>query len=113
MYHVEIIVGGLLRIGVLVSAAIIILGLGLYMVTGESGYPGSTYPTSFTAIFSGLAALKPFAIMMFGLLCLIFTPVFRVIVSLFTFLKEKDYLYVGITGIVLFILLISFLIGKG
>ncbi|MBA5745449.1 DUF1634 domain-containing protein, partial [Escherichia coli] len=33
------------------------------------------------------------------------------VVSLFTFLKEKDYLYVGITGIVLIILVISFLIG--
>ncbi len=113
MYHVEVIVGGLLRIGVLISATIIIFGLILYMVTGESGYKGSTYPTSISAIFTGLTALKPFSIIMFGLLCLIFTPVFRVIVSLFTFLKEKDYLYVGITGIVLCILLISFLIGKG
>ncbi len=49
--------------------------------------------------------------MMFGLFCLILTPVLRVVVSLFTFLKEKDYLYVGITGIVLIILVISFLIG--
>ncbi|EMG27958.1 hypothetical protein X560_0060 [Listeria fleischmannii 1991] len=113
MYQVELIVGGLLRIGVLLSAGIIVLGLALYLFTGESGYSGATYPTSFSTIFSGLVDLKPFAIIMFGLLCLIFTPVFRVVVSLFTFLKEKDYLYVGITGIVLFILLISFLIGKG
>ncbi|EUJ32434.1 hypothetical protein MFLO_06922 [Listeria floridensis FSL S10-1187] len=113
MYHVEAIVGGLLRIGVFISAAIIIIGLALYVITGESGYPGTTYPTTFGTIFSGLVSLKPFAIMMFGLLCLILTPVFRVVVSLFTFLKEKDYLYVGITGIVLVILVISFLIGKG
>ncbi|MBC6179116.1 DUF1634 domain-containing protein, partial [Listeria welshimeri] len=61
--------------------------------------------------FSGLSTLKPYAIMMFGLFCLILTPVLRVVVSLFTFLKEKDYLYVGITGLVLDILVISFLIG--
>ncbi|WP_439443596.1 DUF1634 domain-containing protein [Listeria aquatica] len=113
MYQVEAVVGGLLRIGVIVSAAIIILGLILYIATGSSGYLGTTYPTTLASIFSGLVKLKPFAVIMFGLFCLILTPVFRVVVSLFTFLKEKDYLYVGITGIVLVILVISFLIGKG
>lgn len=61
--------------------------------------------------FQRARKLKPYAIMMFGLFCLILTPVLRVVVSLFTFLKEKDYLYVGITGIVLIILVISFFIG--
>ncbi|WP_099222790.1 DUF1634 domain-containing protein [Listeria costaricensis] len=112
MYKVEAVVGGLLRIGVILSAAIIIIGLALFIFTGDSGYPGDTYPTTIRAIFSGLAALKPFAIIMFGLLCLILTPVLRVVVSLFTFLKEKDYLYVAITAIVLVILAISFLLGR-
>lgn len=84
MYRVELIVSALLRIGVVLSAIIIVFGLVMLFITGESGYP-ETYPTSLTAIFSGLGTLKPYAIMMFGLFCLILTPVLRVVVSLFTF----------------------------
>ncbi|MBC1513973.1 DUF1634 domain-containing protein [Listeria booriae] len=111
MHRVEAIVSTLLRIGVLLSAAIILIGLLLLMFTGTSGYPGTTYPTTLTAIFDGIAQFKPYAIVMFGLFCLILTPVLRVLVSFVTFLKEKDYLYVAITSIVLIILTISFLIG--
>lgn len=111
MHRVEAVVSGLLRIGVLLSAAVILIGLLLLMFTGTSGYPGTTYPTTLTAIFIGIGEFKPYAIIMFGLFCLILTPVLRVLVSLATFLKEKDYLYVAITAIVLIILAISFLIG--
>ncbi|MBC1917379.1 DUF1634 domain-containing protein [Listeria booriae] len=111
MHRVEAIVSTLLRIGVLLSAAIILIGLLLLMFTGTSGYPGTTYPTTLTAIFDGITQFKPYAIVMFGLFCLILTPVLRVLVSFVTFLKEKDYLYVAITAIVLIILTISFLIG--
>ncbi|MBC1936929.1 DUF1634 domain-containing protein [Listeria grandensis] len=111
MHRVELVVSSLLRIGVMLSAGIILLGLILLMFTGTSGYPGTTYPTSLTAIFDGISHMKPYAIIMFGLFCLILTPVLRVVVSFVTFLKEKDYLYVGITAIVLIILTISFLIG--
>ncbi|MBC1500378.1 DUF1634 domain-containing protein [Listeria weihenstephanensis] len=111
MHQVELVVSSLLRIGVMLSAAIILIGMLLLMFTGTSGYPGTTYPTTLTAIFTGIGELKPYAIIMFGLFCLILTPVLRVVVSLVTFLKEKDYLYVGITAIVLIILAISFIIG--
>ncbi|WP_430535201.1 DUF1634 domain-containing protein [Listeria rocourtiae] len=111
MHRVEAVVSGLLRIGVLLSAAVILIGLLLLMFTGTSGYPGTTYPTTLTDIFTGIGEFKPYAIIMFGLFCLILTPVLRVLVSLATFLKEKDYLYVAITAIVLIILAISFLIG--
>ncbi|EUJ31623.1 DUF1634 domain-containing protein [Listeria cornellensis] len=111
MHRVEAVVSLLLRIGVLLSAAIILAGLLLLLLTGSSGYPGTTYPTTLTAIFSGISDFKPYAIIMFGLFCLILTPVLRVVVSLITFLKEKDYVYVTITAIVLIILAISFFIG--
>lgn len=111
MHRVEAVVSSLLRIGVLLSAAIILIGLLLLLFTGTSGYPGTTYPTTLTAIFNGIGEFKPYAIIMFGLFCLILTPVLRVAVSLVTFLKEKDYLYVTITAIVLIILAISFFIG--
>lgn len=85
MYRVELIVSALLRIGVVLSAIIIVFGLVMLFITGESGYPGETYPTSLTAIFSGLGTLKPYAIMMFGLFLLNFNarPSCRCIVIYF------------------------------
>ncbi|HEX9060137.1 MAG TPA: DUF1634 domain-containing protein [Clostridia bacterium] len=108
----EIFISKALRFGVVLSAIVIGLGLMLFFITGNSGYPGSTYPTSLFKIVSGLFLLKPYAVILTGLLLLILTPVFRVGISVIIFLKEKDYLYTVITSIVFIILVISFLLGK-
>jgi uncharacterized membrane protein len=44
----------------------------------------------------------------FGLLLLILTPIARIIFSVFGYLMEKDYLYVGITLFVLAVILWNF-----
>lgn len=44
MYRVELIVSALLRIGVVLSAIIIVFGLVMLFITGESGYPGENLP---------------------------------------------------------------------
>ena len=88
------------------------LGLILFFVTGVSGYPSGTFPTSVAEVFSGLLQLKPAAVISLGLFLLIATPVFRVAASVILFLAEKDYLYVGITVFVLAILLCSLIFGK-
>jgi uncharacterized membrane protein len=108
----EITISNFLRLGVTTSAVVILIGLISLIYTGNSGYPRETFPTSVTAIIQGLILWKPYAIILSGLLLLVFTPVFRVAVSIITFLREKDYLYVVITSIVLIILIIGFLIGK-
>lgn len=108
---IELVIGKVLRIGVIVAAIIILFGLLLYIFTGNSGYGSGIYPTTFHAIFSGLLAGKAFAFIMLGLFVLILTPVLRVVVSIYSFYKEKDFLYVGITTFVLVILLVSFFIG--
>lgn len=110
--NMEIIISNALRIGVVISAIVIFIGLLMLIITGSSGYPNSTYPTSPAAIIKGLALLKPYAIILTGLLVLILTPVFRVGVSIITFLQEKDYLYTAITSLVFTILIVSFLLGK-
>lgn len=110
--NVEVIVARCLQIGVALSAVIIFAGLLMFLLTGQSGYPGSTYPTSINNVFHGVIMLKPYAIILLGLLILILTPVFRVAVSIIAFFKEKDYLYVGITSVVLIILIVGFLLGK-
>lgn len=108
----EIIISKTLRAGVLISAGIILIGLILFFITKSSGYPANTYPTSLSSILKGLLSLKPYAIILSGLLMLILTPVFRVGVSIITFFHEKDYMYVYITSTVFIILIFSFLLGK-
>ena len=109
---IEIIISKFLRIGVMLSAATILLGLLMFLASGNTGYPGNSYPITPTAIINGLLLFKPYAIIMAGLLILISTPVFRVGVSIIVFAKEKDYLYVKITTAVFAILLLSFMLGK-
>lgn len=102
----------ILRAGVTISAIIIGTGFILFLITGESGYPGDTYPYTVSTLFSGLVAFKSYAIILFGLLCLLLTPIMRVVMSVFIFWKEKDYTYVKITLLVLTILIIGMLLGK-
>lgn len=111
MHQVEILIGQILRVGVVISAIVLAIGLIMLLVTQESGYASGQFPTTFQAIFQGILALKSYAIIMLGLFLLILTPVLRVIVSIYAFAKESDRLYVGITTLVLVILVIAMAIG--
>lgn len=105
----ETIIIKVLRIGVIISATLILLGLFLLYIKG--GGENTYNNISFNNLLNGIISLNPYSIMLLGLLVLIFTPVVRVIASIFVFYIEKDLLYVRITVIVLVILIISFLIG--
>lgn len=107
MLKIERSIGYILRIGVVVSATIILIGMILLFLR-----PSTTQvPNSFALILTGLIQLNGEAYIMLGLFCLILTPVLRVVVSIFAFAKEKDYLYVCITIIVLIILIIGMSFG--
>jgi uncharacterized membrane protein len=110
--NLEAIIGRVLQAGVIAGACVILVGLALFLATGDSGYPGNTFPSSLGAVAEGLPALKPYSIMLFGLLLLILTPVLRVGVSILIFIREKDRLYAGIAAAVLIILIASFILGK-
>jgi uncharacterized membrane protein len=58
------------------------------------------------------AQLRGEALIAPGLLLLIATPVLRVAVSVVAFYLEKDRIYVAITSVVLFLVLLSFALGK-
>lgn len=111
MQKVEVIIGQILRIGVAISVGVILIGIIVYLFSGNSGYVDNNFPTRLTTIFAGIGNGKSYAIMMLGLLLLIFTPVLRVIVSIYAFAKEKDTMYTVITTIVLIILVVAILIG--
>ncbi len=110
--EVEIFVSKALRFGVIVSGAVILLGLVLFLSSGEGGYLGDSYPTRLREIFAGAFEMKPFGIILAGLVLLICTPIMRVGISALVFLKEKDWLYVGISAVVFFILVSGFFFGK-
>jgi uncharacterized membrane protein len=116
--------------GVILSTAIIVIGLVYMAVTYSTGYqcdftsaslscllnynaaviPHGDYPSSLAAIASGVVAFKPFAIIELGVVVLLATPVFRVGASLLLFAIEKDRSFVLITLFVLLVLLFSFFV---
>lgn len=111
----ELLISGVLRGGVLLSAGLIAVGVITFYVSGAWRSPtaGSTYPHTLASVWQGVLHGEPLAIISLGLLVLLATPVLRVIVSIVAFLLEGDRLYAAITALVLLILIASFFLGRG
>ena len=115
-YQMDRAISFVLRGGVLLSAGLLILGTLLYFARVQWGGARAnllSFPHSLGDVFSGLGHGDPLAILALGLIVLLLTPVARVLISIFAFARERDWLYVGITALVLLILLVSFLLGAG
>jgi uncharacterized membrane protein len=116
--QVEQTMGNLLRAGVLVAAAVVVLGGILYLVKFGSEPPNYRLfhgePADLrspTRIVKGAVDFRSRALIQLGLLLLIATPVARVIFSVYAFLRQRDYIYVVLTLIVLAVLLYSLFFG--
>ena len=121
--HGELLLSHLLRIGVLVSAVVILIGVTLLFTTGQQtgyfsqglpgliGYPpqagGAPVDHTIIDVLAGLRAGEPDSVISLGLLLLIATPIMRVAASVLLFLVQRDYRYVAITLFVLIVLLIA------
>lgn len=112
------IISVLLRTGVLLACAVVIIG-GIVYVLRHSG-PVPDYHTfrrepenlcNFRGILKGLASVRGRNWIQFGLIVLVATPMTRVAFSVFAFFKEKDWTYVLLTLIV-FGVLVGSLFGK-
>jgi uncharacterized membrane protein len=110
--RIETAMGWLLQAGVSTAAAIVTAGGMLYLLHhgGEKvGYHVFQGEPAALRSFRGIgqAALEGRArgIIQLGLLCLIATPMARVVFSIYAFTKERDWLYVLVTLIVLAVLL--------
>jgi uncharacterized membrane protein len=113
---IEVIVGNLLRAGVLLSASVVLIGAILYLVRhGGSpvefrvfqGEPADL--RSLHGVVRDTIALRARGIIQLGLLILIATPIARVAFSIYAFAMERDRMYVIFTVIVFLILMFSIL----
>jgi uncharacterized membrane protein len=115
-------ISAVLRVGVILSIAIMIAGITITFVhhpeyfssrpsLGALTSTSTHFPNTLVDVISGVRRGMGQDIVMAGLLVLIATPVARVALSLIVFVKVRDRLYTIITSIVLLILLISFAIG--
>ena len=102
-------IGWILQGGVILSAAIILIGLIMMSLEPDKFAPQKLqlFPQTFNQVWAGLLTLQPQSVIMLGLLLLIATPVMRVAVSIFAFAVERDWRLVVITTVVLLILLFS------
>jgi len=119
--RIEVILGNLLRTGVLVSAAVVLLGASIYL--SRHAHDPADYrvfrgePSEYRTIRGVIQSLivgrgRGQGLIQLGLLLLIATPIARVAFSVVGFAIERDRLYVIFTLIVLAVLLYSFL-GSG
>ena len=110
----ELIISHVLRGGVVVSAGIIAIGvLRFYLQMAFIGHITLSYPHTLPTVIQQLTQGEPLAIVMLGLLVLLLTPILRVAISIIIFALERDWLYTVITLLVLLILLVSLLLGRG
>ncbi|WP_293956547.1 MULTISPECIES: DUF1634 domain-containing protein [unclassified Sphingobacterium] len=116
---ISLLVGQILRTGVVIASSILILGGILYLIVhGQETVPNysdfvgeGNSNTTITGIITGALSRNVPQIIQLGVLLLIFTPIVRVIGSLFGFVIEKDKLYIIITLIVLAVIIGSILSG--
>jgi uncharacterized membrane protein YfcA/uncharacterized membrane protein len=107
----EVLISSVLRGGVLLSAAVILVGVVLYYLHPQPAATHTlTYPDRLGEVIPGVVSGSAEAIITLGLLILLATPVLRVAVSIGAFALEHDRLYVGITTLVLALLLASILV---
>ncbi|RZK16422.1 MAG: DUF1634 domain-containing protein [Pedobacter sp.] len=111
---IQVILGTLLRAGVIISMSIVLIGGVIFLIHNNgviTDYkvfkPELSKFSSIAAIFKGIATFHGDAIVQFGILMLIFTPIARIIFAIFSFFIERDYLYVLIGFIILAIIAIS------
>lgn len=111
-------VGNLLRLGVILSVITSLIGfVKLFMEGFEMPRKyklldmGTSSEKVWSHFWETLCKGEGMAIIQLGILMLIFTPLMRIIFALIGYLKEKDYVYVIISSIVLAIMAISFFTG--
>ncbi|HUI23808.1 MAG TPA: DUF1634 domain-containing protein [Nitrososphaerales archaeon] len=115
----NVVIGKVLRYGVVLSGIIVILGTIVLVASNgtseTSGFleynpvavPHDGIDVSPAGLLHGLFTFSAFSLIELGVIVLIATPVARVLISVFLFAAERDRIYVVITAVVLALLLFS------
>lgn len=103
--------GSVLRGGVVVSAALLVVGLALLAHAGSAGPAGSVGAVHLNSLAADLATGQGWAFLWLGVVVLAITPVIRVLLALGTFAAARDHEYIAITGFVLAVLIASLVLG--
>jgi len=112
--HVDVLLAYVLRTGVLAAAVLVLSGGVIYLYT--HWHETAAYQVfrgqppdlrSVAGAFASARALTGEGLIELGLLLLIATPIARVALSTILFARQRDWLYVGITLVVLMLLAYS------
>ena len=113
--RIEELIGYLLITGVLLSAFIVLTGGIIYLVRHGSETPDyhtfrgePEYLRNVRGLFSMESLQHGQGLIQLGLVLLIFTPIARVAFAIAGFARERDWMYVSISAIVLAVLVFSF-----
>ncbi|MCW4051191.1 MAG: DUF1634 domain-containing protein [Candidatus Bathyarchaeota archaeon] len=107
----EVFISKLLWGGVVLSGLLLVAGLGLLWVTGDTSCPYGVM--TFDWVLGGDPFLEPSHVIFLGFLVLIMTPVLRIVASTVVYAWMHDWLYTMLTGVVLVILVVSMTLGIG
>lgn len=107
-HRIEEWIGLLLRVGVLVAASVVAIG-GALLVARHGAAPPALARfvgepeelRSLAGLVSGALALHARSIIGVGLMLLVATPVARVALTLADFIRQRDWAFVAITGVVI------------
>jgi uncharacterized membrane protein len=111
IYRMEKALAWVLRIGVILSGVLIIMGISLMFITKDTSNPYGVMELEW--ILRGNSFFAPSHILFLGYTVLLSTPVLRVGVSILLYLKAHDIPFTAITLIVFVILIVSMAIGIG
>ena len=105
----EEIASRILRLGVLASAALVLIGLALTTITGDTSHPYGLPDLDW--IIWGEPFLAPSHVIYMGFMILISTPVLNIVASILVFIKGRDGVFTTIASLVLLILILGFILG--
>lgn len=106
--QLELLLSNLLKYGVFLASAVVLVGGILYLI--RHGAEPADYrvfhgvPSEFRSpdgVINAILSGSRRGIIQLGLLILVATPIVRVAISFLAFLRQRDYVYIAITSLVL------------
>lgn len=114
MDRMQLLIGQVLKVGVLLSFAIVLIGGVMYlwqhgneMVAFHTFINASPLEDSFVGIFQNIFNLSAVGIIQFGLLFLVLVQLIRVLLTVFWFVLLREWIFVIISVFILSVLIAS------